>query len=244
MVILWWAGRYLTAGYRLSRGEDRARVQWFVSGCVAYLLGYVALATGVTAGVLLRPDARVPITTVAYELLCLLAVLMVAAGVFLQGALDPSLVLKRTTVYGSLVVVAFLLLHDPRRIPGGPCRGVDGPLGRDRSVGDGRVGGTDAPAPPSVHRRERGAMDRGAGSATPSITLIRDHSRTGSPTPHGTPYARRSPSSEDLHEGVGATPDDLAHDLETATHVFAVGDLGDGDPHGRGEDANGWRPRS
>ncbi len=125
MLILIWLGiRHLRSAYRVAPEPRRRRITWLVHGIVlafwAVILLYVlpefwaALSAvhtsepgaGTGAGATLLTIARNDLGTF---IPVSLIVVSVAVGVFHSGAIDPELVLKRTTIYGALAVM-FLFL--------------------------------------------------------------------------------------------------------------------------------------
>jgi hypothetical protein len=103
--------RNLLAGYRVAQAEERRRLLWLVAG------------TSIAGWMILVPLLGVPIVALTPFSLDWLpfvagllwvfapAVLVGAVGVaiFYSGAVDPALVLKRSTIYGILGAAAFVL---------------------------------------------------------------------------------------------------------------------------------------
>lgn len=121
LILIWRGIRYLRSAYRTASRSDRRRIAWLVHGMVlafwAVLLVYVlpefyagwagvhdgegwaraAIPGPKLAGIVLRDvGTLIPV---------FLIVGSVAVSVFYSGAIDPELVLKRTTVYGALAVM-------------------------------------------------------------------------------------------------------------------------------------------
>ena len=119
LILIWRGIRYLRSAYRTASKSDRRRIAWLVHGMVlafwAVLLVYVlpefyegwaavhdgeglAVIPGPTLAGIVRRDVGTLIPV-------FLIVGSVAVSVFYSGAIDPELVLKRTTVYGALAVM-------------------------------------------------------------------------------------------------------------------------------------------
>ncbi|HEX8362357.1 MAG TPA: hypothetical protein VF613_19720 [Longimicrobium sp.] len=115
---------YLRSSYQVSDAAGRRHILWVVQGFYGALwvagigilasavisakAGYVQGAAGVTTGLV------VPYTAMAAQILASIAamgVIVAGLGVALlyDGAVDPALALKRTTVYGVLAVAGALL---------------------------------------------------------------------------------------------------------------------------------------
>jgi hypothetical protein len=129
LVLLWLAASYLRVGYLVADAEGQRRVLWIVNGFSAafwlMLVGIsaimvAAVSVGISHGIEatlgdeLGAASQMPYWLVlASEWVYILALLgilaSIAAAMLYRGALDPGLVLRRTTVYGALgVCVAFL----------------------------------------------------------------------------------------------------------------------------------------
>jgi hypothetical protein len=103
--------RNLLAGFRVAQAEERRRLLWLVAG------------TSIAGWMILVPLLGIPIVALTPFSIDWLpyvagllwvfapAVLVGAVGVaiFYSGAVDPALVLKRSTIYGILGAAAFLL---------------------------------------------------------------------------------------------------------------------------------------
>jgi hypothetical protein len=103
--------RNLLAGYGVSDTEERRRLLWLVAG------------TSIAGWMILVPLLGIPImalTSLSIDWLSYLAGLLwvfapavlvcaVAAAIFYSGAVDPALVLKRSTIYGILGAAAFVV---------------------------------------------------------------------------------------------------------------------------------------
>jgi hypothetical protein len=104
--------RNLSSSYKLAPREDRRRVLWLVSGTSA--AGWLLLG-GISALVLIPlldldvPPWLVPILAGMIVAAPAVLVATTALALFYAGAVDPGLVLKRSTVAGALGVVGILL---------------------------------------------------------------------------------------------------------------------------------------
>jgi len=100
--------RNLRTSYRVATPEERSRMQWLLSGfnvagwMVVGAFGIIILivTTDVSASAL---GAAVPLALV---LAPLVLVLCAAVGILYSGAIDPALVLQKSTIYGALGAVA------------------------------------------------------------------------------------------------------------------------------------------
>lgn len=125
MLILIWLGiRHLRSAYGVAPEPRRRRIAWLVHGIVLAFWAVILLhvlpefwkgwsaahtsdpGAGTGAGATLLTIARNDLGTF---IPVSLIVVSVAVGVFHSGAIDPELVLKRTTIYGALAVM-FLFL--------------------------------------------------------------------------------------------------------------------------------------
>ena len=94
-----------------STGEDRRRLLWIrwgmTTAIVVHLLFGALMALGIVVG--FESTTLVAVLAIALPLppLCFLAGLAIA--VFYDGALDPSLAIRRTTVYGALGILFVFL---------------------------------------------------------------------------------------------------------------------------------------
>lgn len=91
----------LRLGYGLAPEADRRRMRWIVETVNMVVWGAVAMAPFV---LLLALGVRSPIIELAPSLIVLLMPVIVVTGlavaVFYDGALDPSLVVRKSTMYG------------------------------------------------------------------------------------------------------------------------------------------------
>jgi hypothetical protein len=102
--------QHLQAGFFVAAPADQARVRWLVFGFLA--AGYMILAAGVVLalGMVGLPVIVVEVLSATLiGLAPLVLILFVAAGVFLSGAIDPSLVIRKTTLFGFVGVGLTLL---------------------------------------------------------------------------------------------------------------------------------------
>ena len=102
--------RNLRASYRIASSEERSRILWVVTGfsiaswLILGALGIVALIAFTDLSVA-GLGAAIPIAIV---LAPLVVVVCAAMGVLYSGAIDSTLVLQRSTVYGALGAVGFV----------------------------------------------------------------------------------------------------------------------------------------
>jgi hypothetical protein len=103
--------RNLLAGFRVAQAEERRRLLWLVAG------------TSIAGWMILVPLLGIPIvalTPFSIDWLPFVAGLLwvfapavlvgaVGVAIFYSGAVDPALVLKRSTIYGILGTAAFVL---------------------------------------------------------------------------------------------------------------------------------------
>lgn len=95
------AFRLLLRNYRRATQFERWRALWVVAGCTAALALIVLIAALTSFDIL--PDDPAVITTVLVVLpsvALLIVVLSLAIAVFYAGTFDPSLVIRKTTIYG------------------------------------------------------------------------------------------------------------------------------------------------
>lgn len=129
LLAMWLAASYLRVGYLVADADGQRRVLWIVNGFAAafwimlvgsLILFVIAFTVGLSHGL---AAAQVEGEAVGLQIpywwllaaewnyiLAMLAILAsIAAATLYRGALDPGLVLRRTTVYGLLgVCIAFL----------------------------------------------------------------------------------------------------------------------------------------
>jgi hypothetical protein len=103
--------RNLFAGYRVAAADERRRVLWLVAG--ASIAAWMVLIPLIVIPLVALTPLSVDWLAYVVGLLWMFApaVLVSTAGVaiFYSGAVDPALVLKRSTLYGILGAGAFLL---------------------------------------------------------------------------------------------------------------------------------------
>ncbi|TVQ29591.1 MAG: hypothetical protein EA370_14870 [Wenzhouxiangella sp.] len=129
LTMMWLAASYLRTGYLVADADGQRRVLWIVNGfsvafwvmlvgaLVLFMIAFsIGLSHGLAAELNDEPDAEFLIPywwLLGAEWLYIFAMLAIlasiAAATLYRGALDPGLVLRRTTVYGLLgVCMAFL----------------------------------------------------------------------------------------------------------------------------------------
>lgn len=102
---------YLRDGYAVSAPAERRRVLWVLGGLFVFGIAVSAFILGAGPGVLSSWTPRVVREALRWLvwLAAPVAFGLIAAGVLYRGAFDPSLVIRRTTVYGALGVLLTML---------------------------------------------------------------------------------------------------------------------------------------
>lgn len=120
LVMLLLALHFLIRGYRLSDGSQRVRAWWMVAGLGSALVALTwFIVLGMMAGMPRLPERFGTVL----DLLSLAGLLVapflilggIACAVFYRGALDPALMIRRTTVVsglGMLLIVVFATLEN------------------------------------------------------------------------------------------------------------------------------------
>jgi hypothetical protein len=128
LLSMWLAASYLRAGFLVADEEGRRRVLWIVNGFSGafwlMLIGgigmiLVSVSVGISHGIahelgheaddLLIPYWIMLGVECVYILAMLIILVSIVAAILYRGAMDPGLVLRKTTVYGALgVCLAFL----------------------------------------------------------------------------------------------------------------------------------------
>ena len=127
LVSLWLAASYLRAGFLVADEEGRRRVLWIVNGFSGafwlMLIGtvgmfLVSVSVGISHGIAHElghaDDLLIPYWILLgvewVYIFAMLAILVsIVAAILYRGAMDPGLVLRKTTVYGALgVCLAFV----------------------------------------------------------------------------------------------------------------------------------------
>jgi hypothetical protein len=114
----------LRAGYAVADPVGQRRILWVVQGLYTMLWlgvvmvgsigygileGYRAVRDGVAPDQITIPAGVLATVAVTQSLAVLVMMLCFAFAIFFQGALDPALALRRTTIYGGLAVCGALL---------------------------------------------------------------------------------------------------------------------------------------
>jgi hypothetical protein len=100
----------LRTSYRIATAQERKRVLWVVSGFM--VAAFMLLAAGGLIVLVAATDIPAPIFGVAGPLIVLAPLVLVtcaAIGVLYAGAIDPALVLRRSTVWGALAAIGLVL---------------------------------------------------------------------------------------------------------------------------------------
>jgi hypothetical protein len=99
--------RNLRLGYALTEGNDRLKVLWIVNGFVTSLLLLILFPVIAVAAV--SEHAMDAVGEMYLPLVFLIISGSVFVAVFYHGAIDPQLVLNRTSVYGVIGVLAVVV---------------------------------------------------------------------------------------------------------------------------------------
>jgi hypothetical protein len=158
----------LRAAYVLSDREERRRMLWVVTGSVAALWAVL-----IPIGVWISDVLGLGLPSVFGWLLLLLPlaplilVLCLAVAVFFSGAMDPALVIRKTTVYGAIgVIFVFLFAGLGNLVEGW----VESALGLPGSVGSIITGGAIAVVLLPLRGRFAGIARRWTPDAAPGGT--------------------------------------------------------------------------
>jgi hypothetical protein len=146
--------------YSRSDSPDRRRMLWIVTGFVAALWALL-IPTGMALAGLLGFDlpALFDWLYLLVPLAPLILVLCLAVAIFFSGAVDPTLVIRKTTVYGALgVLFVFLFAGLGNLVEGW----VESALGLPGAVGSIMTGGAIAVALLPLRGRFAGLVGRWA----------------------------------------------------------------------------------
>jgi hypothetical protein len=102
--------RNLRASYRSASADERRRILWVVAGFAVsawLILGALGLLFAIAA-LDVQLEALGVVVPVAIFIAPLVLVTCAAIGILRSGAVDPALVLRRSTVYGALGVLAVI----------------------------------------------------------------------------------------------------------------------------------------
>lgn len=104
--------RLLRRGYRLAEVEARRRTLWMVTGLSSGTgLLVVSLLVAPLLGIALLPllpdffDVTIMVSIVLIPFAPIFVIAGIATGMFYSGAIDPGLVIRRTTMYGALGIL-------------------------------------------------------------------------------------------------------------------------------------------
>ncbi len=101
--------QFLRAGYTVANAADRQRMLWLVEGCLAVIwFGFLFMPVSLGFDIAGRepPDM---LYAIMFPALLLTILTCLAIAVFGKGALDSSLVIRRTALYGLLGGVLFVI---------------------------------------------------------------------------------------------------------------------------------------
>jgi hypothetical protein len=103
--------RNLGAGYRVAATEERRSLLWLVAGTsiAGWMILVPLIAIPFTIIASLSPDWLAYVAGLLLVFAPAVLVGSVAVAIFYSGAVDPALVLQRSTIYGILGVMAFVL---------------------------------------------------------------------------------------------------------------------------------------
>lgn len=175
MAVAMWTQFALVAAYHTSAPEDRRRMLWVVEGSLlggvlpilvwvllAFLPGHDFTAGLVVPAELAEKGSRFRILMAGWMMPAgLVFTAGVVMAVFYDGALDPRLALRKTTLYG-LVGIALVFLFGIVETVASDL--VLAPMGMDTGVGSWIAGGAAAFAFGPLQEALKGKVDRAFGS--------------------------------------------------------------------------------
>lgn len=110
-IIAWYQGlRLFRIGYALAEELDRRRALWLVQGFFAFAFALILFAFGDDT-VHARGLHGLGASRVPMNLSFLFLILGLSIGIFYHGALDPRLVIRRTTLFAGLAVLGTVLFN-------------------------------------------------------------------------------------------------------------------------------------